>query len=208
MATGTQPQIFWPPWSRDFDKKLETCLVELKHQGVLKHQHSEPLAHGRISRPPYTKRIKSTAHQAPPHRPMELLLHTMWDLWSSRLAPLLCQGCATSNSHSPELQDLHGALKARDPQIFMISAGPCPKGVHSPAGTPFDWAMPPSLAWSLLWWPLPQGLHSPERSLLCQYMPLRTAIPKIQIPTISLPLGHHPKASTAQHNIHSASLCP
>jgi hypothetical protein len=47
MATGTQPQTFWLPWSRDFDRKLETHLIEVQHQGELKHQYSEPLAHGR-----------------------------------------------------------------------------------------------------------------------------------------------------------------
>jgi hypothetical protein len=50
-ATGTQPQTFWPPWSRDFDEKLETCLNEVKHQGELKHHHSEPLAPGRLLHP-------------------------------------------------------------------------------------------------------------------------------------------------------------
>jgi hypothetical protein len=33
--------------SRDFDKKLKTCLIGVKHQGELKHQHSEPLARRR-----------------------------------------------------------------------------------------------------------------------------------------------------------------
>jgi hypothetical protein len=47
MVTRTQPQTFWPLWSRDVDKKLKTYLTEVMHQGELKHQHSEPLAHGR-----------------------------------------------------------------------------------------------------------------------------------------------------------------
>jgi hypothetical protein len=46
-ATGIQPQTFWLPWSRDFEEKLETHLTEIKDQGELKHQHSEPLARGR-----------------------------------------------------------------------------------------------------------------------------------------------------------------
>jgi NADH:ubiquinone oxidoreductase subunit len=32
-------------------KKLETCLIEVKHQGELKHQHYEPLAPGRPLHP-------------------------------------------------------------------------------------------------------------------------------------------------------------
>jgi hypothetical protein len=47
MVKGTQPQTFSPASSRDFDKKLETYLTEVKHQGELKHQHSEWIAHGR-----------------------------------------------------------------------------------------------------------------------------------------------------------------
>jgi hypothetical protein len=35
----------------DFDKKLETCLNEVKHQGELKHQHSESLVPGRPLHP-------------------------------------------------------------------------------------------------------------------------------------------------------------
>jgi hypothetical protein len=48
MATGTQPQTSQPPLSGDFAERLETHLTEVKHQGELKHQHSEPLAHGRL----------------------------------------------------------------------------------------------------------------------------------------------------------------
>jgi hypothetical protein len=47
MATRIQPQTFWPLWSRDVAEKMETHLTEVKHQGELKHQHSETLAHGR-----------------------------------------------------------------------------------------------------------------------------------------------------------------
>jgi hypothetical protein len=32
----------------DFAERLETHLAKVKNQGELKHQHSEPLAHGRL----------------------------------------------------------------------------------------------------------------------------------------------------------------
>jgi hypothetical protein len=32
----------------DFAERLETNLAEVKHRGEMKHQHSTPLAHGRL----------------------------------------------------------------------------------------------------------------------------------------------------------------
>jgi hypothetical protein len=71
------------------------------------------------------------------------------------------------------------ALKAGDPQTFTICQ-----------------AMPAL------------GLHSPARSLLCWATPTMPATPEIQTCTMSIPLGHDPKACTALQELHFTGPCP
>jgi hypothetical protein len=90
-----------------------------------------------------------------------------------------------------------GALKAEDPQTFMIYRqathppglhsparslpGHAPQGLHSLAGTLFRWASASSPPWSLLWWPCPQGRlcwrYKHARSSFCWAMPPRPVHP-------------------------------
>jgi hypothetical protein len=93
-----------------------------------------------------------------------------------------------------------GALKARDPQTFTISTRPrpSPPGLHSPAGAPSHWAVFPSPAWSLLWWPCPQSLHSTAQYSLCKAVPLRPAKPGTHTHMISILLHHAPQACQAR----------
>jgi hypothetical protein len=84
---------------------------------------------------------------------------------SNPMAPLLCPTRAVlPQTPTPQAHriSMGWALKARDPQTFMISP---PLGLHSPVGAPSHGAALPSPAWSLLCWPGSQGLHSPAGAL-------------------------------------------
>jgi hypothetical protein len=84
--------------------------------------------------PSYTKRIASAAHQAPPHRPTETLLHSPWDCQSSGLA-LLPARAVPPQTPIPQTHtiSLRQVIKDEDPQTFVISTRPCPQtctGLH------------------------------------------------------------------------------
>jgi hypothetical protein len=106
MATGTQPQTAWAPWTRDFAEMLEIRLPEVKHQGELKHQHSEPLAGEGFSMSRFTKRMRSP--KLPPLRPLPSWRPTgTHDLHSAGPAPF--------RRSRPMLQRPLDCLKDRPP---------------------------------------------------------------------------------------------
>jgi hypothetical protein len=141
----TQLQIMWSLWTKDFAEMLETHLAEVKHQGELKHQHSEPLAGG------------------------EPLLCRPWDFGSSGL--LLSPTRATlTQTPTPQtggsLSDqAPKAYQACESQAFTISTRPEPlrpakHRIHKPALSPPGHA--PKASTSLhdlcFAWPRPLGM--------------------------------------------------
>jgi hypothetical protein len=127
------------------------------------------------------------------------------------------------------------ALKAGDPQTFLISTRPHPpQSLHSPAGAPSHWATPPTGLQDLCFaghapkachtgdtnmhdlhstGPRPQGLHSPAQYSLHKPVPLRPAKPGTHTCMISVLLDCAPQSlssqgSTDTQDLHSTGLCP
>jgi hypothetical protein len=123
-----KPQTSWALWSRDFAERLETHLAEVKHQGKLKHQHSEPLACGcgHLLHARFTKRTAGAARQVPPIGCRAVVLQAMGSL-SSGPPPQPWQGHAPLNSHPSDQHDLHWPCpQACTGLRHLRSTGSCP----------------------------------------------------------------------------------
>jgi hypothetical protein len=97
-----------------------------------------------FSTPQYTKRIASAACQAPPHRPMELLLYRLWDLWSSSSAPYPTRA-ALPQTPTPQTHTISAGLSPLRPakpviHTCTISTGPCPQACTGLHNLPWDHA--------------------------------------------------------------------
>jgi hypothetical protein len=153
--------------NQGFADMLETHLAEVKHKGELKHQHSEQLAGGR-STSQFTSSTATAACQALPHRPMELLLCQLWDLWY--LDPLLSPTIGCTPSNPSDSHDLHWTetLRTAKPAIHRHSWSPLHQththktciSFHNlrSSGNP--------QTFTILTRPHPSGLHRPASSPL------------------------------------------